>query len=118
RKAAIFTVDIDGSHLKQLTRYRLDAASPDSSPDGSAIAFKSYRDSPGGTAANIFPIPADGGHRTALTHNRLHGHAFSFRPSWSPNGKRIVFTHANRRGVNLHKMRPNGSKRVRVTHMP
>ena len=118
RKAAIFTVDVDGSHLKQLTRYKLDAASPDWSPNGSMIAFNSYWDSPGGKAANIFTIPADGGHRTALTHNRLHGHAFSFRPSWSPNGKRIVFTHANRRGVNLYKMGPNGSKRVRVTHMP
>jgi TolB protein len=121
RRAAIFTVNIDGTGLKQLTPYKLDAASPDWSPDGSTIAFNSYWDSPGGRSANLFTIPAGGGPRTALTHHR-GGRAFSFRPSWSPDGSRIVFTRITaikgaRARTGLYTMNPNGTGIEKITHM-
>jgi Tol biopolymer transport system component len=120
RRAAIFTVNVDGTGLKRLTPYKLDAASPDWSPDGSTIAFNSYWDSPGGKPSNILTIPAGGGHRTALTHDH-GGHIISFRPSWSPDGTRIVFTRIKVIGhhgrTNLFSMTPSGSDLEQITHM-
>jgi Tol biopolymer transport system component len=122
RKAAIFTIHTDGTGLTQLTPYKLDAASPDWSPDGSTIAFNSYWDSPGGKAARIFKMRPDGSEMTAITSNK-HGTVFSFRPSWSPDGTRIVFARAAPRGkhsfrLQLFTMRPNGGGVEQLTHMP
>jgi Tol biopolymer transport system component len=125
-QAAIFTVGIDGTGLKRLTAWKLDAASPDWSPDGSTIVYNTYRDLPGGKPARIFAIRAGGGHATALTHDRGGPHSYSyaasFRPSWAPNSKRIVFTHThfkgNSGGVALVTMKPDGTGRKRVTDLP
>jgi Tol biopolymer transport system component len=123
RQAAIFVVNADGTGLKQLTRYKLDAASPDWSPDGKTILFNTYWDSPGGRASNLFAISPSGGHRTALTHDRASNGAFvaSFRPSWAPDGKQIVFTHINFKKksatAGLYTIRPDGTHRKRLTHM-
>lgn len=121
KRAAIFTVNVDGSELERLTPWKLDAGSPDWSPDGKRIVFNSYYDSPGGKSANLMTIPAEGGRRTKLTHHRKHGRWRSFTPSWSPDGKRIVFTRlvARRRSfrADLYTMRRGGGGLKRVTHM-
>jgi len=123
RQAAIFTVGIDGSGLTQLTPYRLDAASPDWSPNGKTILYNTFWDSPGGKASNIYAISPSGRHPTALTHDHagMDFFAASFRPSWAPNGKRIVFSHVDFKGRSgtegLYIMRPDGTHRKRVTHM-
>ena len=123
RQAAIFTVRIDGSGVTQLTPYRLDAASPDWSPNGKTILYNTFWDSPGGKASNIYAISPSGRHPTALTHDHAGKDFFaaSFRPSWAPNGKRIVFSHVDFKGRSgtegLYTMRPNGKHQKRVTHM-
>ena len=123
RQAAIFTVRIDGSGLTQLTPYRLDAASPDWSPNGKTILYNTFWDSPGGKASNIYAISTSGRHPTALTHDHAAKDFFaaSFRPSWAPNGKRIVFSHVDFKGRSgtegLYTMRPDGTRQKRVTHM-
>ena len=123
RQAAIFTVRIDGSGLTQLTPYRLDAASPDWSPNGKTILYNTFWDSPGGKASNVYAISPSGRHPTALTHDHAGKDFFaaSFRPSWAPNGKRIVFSHVDFKGRSgtegLYTMRPNGKHQKRVTHM-
>ena len=123
RQAAIFTIRIDGSGLTQLTPYRLDAASPDWSPNGKTILYNTFWDSPGGKASNIYAISTSGRHPTALTHDHAAKDFFaaSFRPSWAPNGKRIVFSHVDFKGRSgtegLYTMRPDGTRQKRVTHM-
>lgn len=124
RRAAIFVVNVDGTGLRRLTAWKLDAASPDWSPDGRTILFNTYWDSPGGKASNIYAMSPSGRHRKALTHDHATKRVFvaSFRPSWAPDGRRIVFAHvhatrkSNRAG--LFTMRADGTHRKRLTHVP
>jgi Tol biopolymer transport system component len=126
KEAAVFAVRVDGTELTQLTPYRLDAASPDWSPNGKRIVFNSYYDSPGGKPARVFTMRPDGSKRKPITDARAPGGpVFSFRPSWSPDGTRIVFVRAapkDKTGENyrieLHTMTPRGGKLERLTQMP
>ena len=122
----IFTVRIDGSGLKRLTP----TGSTRLAPTGRRTARPSSTTPTGIHQAASRPgfsrSAACGGHATALTHDRGGPHSFaysaSFRPSWAPNGKRIVFTHThfkgNNGGVALTTMKPNGTGRKRITDLP
>lgn len=121
KEAAIFSVGTDGGELIQLTPYALDAASPDWSPDGTKIAFNTYWDPHPGKSANVYVMNADGSGMRNLTRKR-HGRVHSFRPSWAPDGTRMVFARYVPRGkagrVNLYTMRPDGSHIRRLTDLP
>jgi Tol biopolymer transport system component len=120
-KAAIFTIGVDGNGLTQLTPYKLDAASPDWSPNGKAIAFNSYWDSPHGNVAQVMTMRPDGSHQKAITkdHFGRKGQIYCFRPSWAPDGTRIVFVRFKVKGesgvVALYTMDPDGGNLDRVT---
>jgi Tol biopolymer transport system component len=63
----------------------------------------------------------DGSHRRALTHHH-GGRGHSFRPSWSPEGKRIVFTRFTQTPeggrIDIYTMNPDGNGLRRITNMP
>lgn len=88
--AAVFVVDADGQHLRQLTPAKLQARGPDWSPDGSRIVFetldmrivnRSVR-----TSDDIYSIRPDGTDLLRLTTDGL-----SNGPTWLSDG-RILFT--------------------------
>jgi Tol biopolymer transport system component len=84
----VFTINPDGSGLKQLTHVGADqgAGSPDWSPDGERIVYESDQSG----AFRIWVMDANGTTKIQLT----HGPGFEdFQPSWSPDGKRILFSH-------------------------
>ena len=56
--SAIYVVDADGSHLRQVTPIRLNAGNPDWSPDGKRIAFNSSFE--GQAAVEIYTVRPDG----------------------------------------------------------
>jgi TolB protein len=88
--AAVFVVGVDGTGLRQLTPYALDAARPRWSPDGSRLVFSSDSDS---DFANqqVWVVNSDGSGLTQLTHESSDNP--SFVPDWSPDGSQIVFSH-------------------------
>lgn len=125
REAAVFVVRIDGTGLKRLTPWSLDAASPDWSPDGTRLVFNSHFDVSPGQSVNLYSIRPSGGRLTALTRNRGRSANFSFRPSWSPDGTRIVFTQFTFSGrgrlggrIDLYTINADGTGAKRLTKMP
>jgi len=90
---AIFGANADGSHARRLTKADGKAATPDAlffqvepaySPDGKKIAFSSGRDG----ISHIFVMNADGTGTTRITGSQRNDN----HPSWSADGKRIVFS--------------------------
>ena len=87
----IYVMDADGKNQQRLTNDPNDDRSPSWSPDGERIAFMSNRDGHfiGGIPTfEIYVMDADGKNQQRLTNNP-HG---DWDPSWSPDGKRIVFS--------------------------
>lgn len=72
----IFTFDIDGNNLRQLTDNRHGDFSPSWSPDGSHIVFISTRDG----NYNVYIMDADGGNQRRLTQSESNENG----PVWRP----------------------------------
>lgn len=84
---AIFTVRLDGTGLRRLTPWWLDASQPDYSPDGRWILFRTRKDSQ--VSGNIQLVRPNGADRHLVTHARS-GHGKWLSASFSPDGRRIV----------------------------
>jgi TolB protein len=119
-RAAIYVVNVDGSGLRRLTPWALDAGSPDWSPDGTRIAYSSYWELHAGHPSELYTIRPDGHGARQLTHHRNANDHSAF-PTWSPDGKRIAFTRLQLSGtasIDLFVMRAQGGRARRLTHGP
>jgi hypothetical protein len=89
-------------------------ASPDLmpawSPDGTRIAFESFRDGNG----EIYVMDADGSNLINLTGNPADDRA----PSWSPDGERIAFESERDGATDIYTMKADGTGQTRVTFGP
>jgi Tol biopolymer transport system component len=92
---SIYTVAADGSDLRRVTPEGMNAGDPAWSPDGTLIAFQSPPEANEGGEQNIFTIHADGsGIRQLTSHlSMVDGSQGTFHPSWSPDGRQILFSH-------------------------
>jgi dipeptidyl aminopeptidase/acylaminoacyl peptidase len=77
------------------------------SPDGTRIAFTSYRDG----NAEIYLMNSDGSGVVQLTHNS----ADDTEPAWSPDGRSIAFVSTRTGGSNVYLMNADGSGVVSLT---
>ena len=88
----IYVMDLDGKNQRRLTNHPKNDWSPSWSPDGKRIVFISNRDGHvhvhGWPTYEIYVMDADGGNQQNLTNDPNDDR----NPSWSPDGKRIVFS--------------------------
>jgi Tol biopolymer transport system component len=74
---AIFTLRLDGTGLRRLTPWKLDAASPDWSPRGGWIAFRTHETS--GSRGDIGLVRPRGKHLHFITSDAGSGVSSRFR---------------------------------------
>ena len=108
----IYTIDINGKNLTNLTNHPSDDFSPTWSPDGSAFAYVSNRD--GNPEIYVMAINTKKSRR--LTNHR----ATDVDPAWSPDGKWIGFASNQARDhaadTDIYTMDVNGKKVQRLTN--
>ena len=81
----LYVADIDGSHLRQLTKSKEDESSPCWSPDGQWICFAGKVNE----RRALWKVPVAGGAPVRIS---TSGVSNPSEPDWSPDGKWIVFT--------------------------
>lgn len=115
-----YMMNIDGSNMVKLTENSYTDFCPSWSPDGSKILFSSYRDgsfySDGTFVLNeseIYVMDADGGNLVRLTYNNADDQG----PSWSPDGRKIIFSSNLDGNYEIYVMNADGSNQIRLTNI-
>lgn len=103
--AEVYVVNEDGSNTRRITDDSSTHREPTWSPDGQFIAVN--RD---GGPFPIMLLRADGsGEPTKVTDN-------GWDQSWSPDGKRIVFTSGKAADWEIYSINPNGTLPIQLTN--
>jgi dipeptidyl aminopeptidase/acylaminoacyl peptidase len=111
---AVFTVNTDGTGLRQITPGMLNCcSSPSWSPDGTEILFGSAR-------GKLFAVHPDGTDLSQIPIDTGGGSSFAFQPGWSPDGTNMVFSLflATKGQVDVYTARADGTHLVQVTNTP
>jgi Tol biopolymer transport system component len=117
---AIFTVRLDGTRVRRITPWRLDASQPYYSPDGRWIAFRSNESSD--IKGNIWLVRPNGNRLHAVTHTRT-GKGKWQSCAFSPDGRYIVsaltpIVDGEQQNADVYVMKLDGSGRRNVTDTP
>ena len=114
----LFTMNADGSGVRQITFNEVDDDDPAWSPDGRRLVFQRDFDPLGGRTTSTTTssrCKVSGADERNLTNNP----AFDVEPNWSPNGRRIAFTSVPDGGTDdeaeIYTMNIDGSRLRRVT---
>jgi Tol biopolymer transport system component len=132
---AIFRMNPDGSDVRQLTPWELDADGPDLSlatrgPTKDLVVFETPHGPPDGTAVDIATVPTtcpsveDCTNQIVYVTTNGTGPGESFNPSWSPDGRRIAYAElmpgdeSHPAARHIWTIRPDGSGRRQVSTSP
>jgi Tol biopolymer transport system component len=83
-------MNAEGSNIRRITPFAIDATDPRWSPNGRRLLFSTYAHPVQFRSANLFTMRADGTHRLALTHY-AGGTLQAFADGWSPGGTQVLF---------------------------
>ena len=111
---AVFTVNTDGTGLRQITPGIANCCpGPSWSPDGTEILF-------GSAKGKLFVVHPDGTGLAQIPIDTGGGFSFAFGPGWSPDGKNMVFSLflATKGQVDIYTARADGTHLVQVTNTP
>ncbi|CAN5534959.1 hypothetical protein BH24ACT26_BH24ACT26_22510 [soil metagenome] len=112
--SAVYTMRSDGSRVRRVTPLRLNGGVADWSPDGELIAFVSNAAAPG--TSKIYVVEPDGEDLERLTNPSEE--ESDFFPSWSPNGRKLTFSHFAEDNIDIYVIRADGSDPLRLTRDP
>jgi TolB protein len=113
----IYTINPDGSAKTKVANTRVSGYPIDYSPTGKKITYTSYEGfndgSPTGPQkdAEIYTINLDGSAKTNVTNNNRGDEASSY----SPDGKRIAYTHWDGHDLEIYTINTNGTGTFQVT---
>jgi Tol biopolymer transport system component len=113
----IYTINPDGSAKTKVTNARVSDYPIDYSPDGKKITYMSYegfndgKDTGPQKDAEIYTVKVGGGGRTNVTNNDRGDEASSY----SPDGKRIAYTHWDGHDLEIYTTNTDGTGVLRVT---
>ena len=110
---ALFIVNVNGSGLHQVTSWQPDFGSASWSPDGRWILTDNGE-------GRLYVVHPDGTGRHPIQLHIGPGRHLEFQPSWSPNGKRIVFALflASTGQEDIFTARADGTDLRQVTNTP
>ena len=97
----IFTMNIDGSDVRQISSFKIVSTYPSISPDGTKICFRRVTNDPGFNYdlttgkrnSEVFVMGIDGSNPVNVSSNP----AYDGWPTWTPDGK-VIFS-SNRAGI-------------------
>jgi TolB protein len=110
----IWTVEADGSGLRDLTPQPSLEYSASWSPDGSRVVFGSNRGSESEEGGHIFAVDVETRRIRRLTADPGGDYA----PAWSPDGRWIAFNSTRDGNTEIYIMRPDGTGQRRLTTDP
>ena len=109
----LYVMDSDGSNVIRLTQDNFLEGNPSWTPDGTEIAFDSFRFVVGNW--EIYVMDADGNNVINLTKHKW----WDIKPSWSPDGSKIAFVSMRDGGFNTPHhiiiMNADGTERRNLT---
>jgi TolB protein len=108
RNKELWVMDLDGAGARPLTRDRSISLSPSWSPDGSLLAFSTYRD---GGSPHVYVVPATGGKLYQVSVRP----GLNTSPAYSPDGRELACTLSKDGNSEIYVLDARGGSPRRLT---